>query len=91
MKQALVALAVLAGLPLTGCVTAAGIVQHAPDQEVSLPVLLGATAADLVVTSAAASQIESYSPGASIATGLALTAVDVAIGCLIGACRSLRL
>ncbi|HET7505481.1 MAG TPA: hypothetical protein VFK02_30885 [Kofleriaceae bacterium] len=88
MKQALVALAVLAVLPVAGCVTTAGVVQH---QEVSLPLLLGATAADLVVTSAGASQIESYSPGAAIATGLAFTALDVAIGCLTGACSSLRL
>ena len=82
MKLALLAFA------LSGCVTTAGIVTK---QEVSLPLLIGATAADLVVTSAASSQIQGYSYGASLATGLALTAVDVAIGCLTGACSSLRL
>jgi hypothetical protein len=88
MKQALAALAVVPLLGLGGCVTTAGIAKH---QDVSLTLLVGATAADLVVTSIAASQIQSYSFGGSLATGLALTAVDVAIGCLTGACSSLRL
>jgi hypothetical protein len=82
MKYALLALA------LSGCVTTAGIVKK---HEVSLPVLIGATVADIVVISAAASQIQDYSLGASLATGAAITAVDVAIACLIGACSSLRL
>ena len=82
MKQALLVLA------QSGCVTTAGIVKK-PD--VSLQLLIGAAIADLVVTSAAASQIQDYSYGGSLATGLALTAVDVAVGCLIGACSSLRL
>jgi hypothetical protein len=82
MKPALLALAV------SGCVTTAGIVKH---QDVSVPVLVGATVADLVVSSAAASQIQQYSFGGSLATGLAFTAVDVAIGCLTGACTALRL
>ena len=82
MKHALLALAV------SGCVTTAGVVKH---QDVGAPVLLGATLADLVVTSAAASQIQQYSLGGSLATGLAVTAVDVAIGCLTGACTALRL
>jgi uncharacterized membrane protein AbrB (regulator of aidB expression) len=82
MKYALLALA------LSGCVTTAGIVKK---PEVGLPLLLGAIAADLVVISAAASQIQDYSFGGSLATGAAFTAVDVAIGCLIGACSSLRL
>lgn len=82
MKYALLALA------LSGCVTTAGI---AKNNDVSLPLLIGATAADIVVISAAASQIQDYSFGASLATGLAITAVDVAVGCLIGACSSLRL
>jgi len=82
MKHALLVLA------LSGCVTTAGIVKK---QDVSLPLLIGATAADLVVTSVAASQIQGYSYGGALATGLALTAVDVAVGCLTGACTSLRL
>jgi hypothetical protein len=91
MKQALAALTLLAALPIVplgGCVTTASIAKH---QDVSLTLLIGATAADLVVTSAAASQIQSYSFGGSLATGLAFTALDVAIGCLTGACSSLRL
>jgi fucose permease len=82
MKHALLALA------LTGCVTTAGIVKK---QDVKLPLLIGAVIADAIVISAAASQVQEYSLGASLATGLAITAVDVAVGCLIGACSSLRL
>jgi hypothetical protein len=60
------------------------------DEGVGLPLLGGAVAADLVVSSLSASQLQGYSTGASLATGLAITAVDVAIGCLIGACSALR-
>lgn len=82
MNRALLALVV------SGCVTTAGVVKR--DDGVSLPLLGGAVAADLAVSSLAASQIRGYSAGASLATGLAFTAVDVAIGCLIGACAALR-
>ena len=82
MKHALLALA------LTGCVTTAGIVKK---QDVRLPLLIGAVVLDVVVISAAASQVQEYSFGASLATGLAVTAADVAVGCIIGACSSLRL
>jgi hypothetical protein len=82
MKLALLAVA------LSGCVTGAGIVKH---QDVSLSLLVGTTVADLVVSSAAASQIQEYSYPGSLATGLAITAVDVVIGCLLGSCSSLRL
>lgn len=87
MKQAVLALAVT--IAAGGCVTTAGLVKR--PAEVTLPVLIGAVAADLVVTSLAASQIQEYSWGGSVATGLALTAVDVAVGCLTGACAVLRL
>jgi hypothetical protein len=82
MRYALLALA------LSGCVTTAGIVKR---QDVGVPLLIGAFVADLVVISAAASQVQDYSYGASLATGLAITAVDVTIGCLLGACSALRL
>jgi hypothetical protein len=88
MKHALLALALSAAVAGPGCVTTAGLVKK---PTVSLPLLIGATVADFVVLSVAASQIQSYSTGASIATGLAFTAVDVAVGCVIGACSSLRL
>jgi hypothetical protein len=81
MKQALLALA------LSGCVTTAGIVKR---EDVGLPLLIGAAVADVAVTSIAASQIQDYSYGGSLATGLAFTAVDVAAGCLFGACAVLR-
>jgi hypothetical protein len=82
MKYALLAVV------LSGCVTTSGIVKK---NNVSLPLLVGAAVADFVVISAAASQIQSYSYGASFATGAAITAVDVAVGCILGACSSLRL
>lgn len=82
MNRALLALA------LSGCVTTAGVVKR--DDGVGLLLLGGAVAADLVVTSALASQIQDYSLGASLATALAVTAADLAIGCLVGACAALR-
>ncbi|HEX3474302.1 MAG TPA: hypothetical protein VHT91_04625 [Kofleriaceae bacterium] len=88
MNRAIFALALALALALSGCVTTAGVVKR--DEGVGLPLLGGAVAADLVVSSLAASQIQGYSTGASLATGLAVTAVDVAIGCLIGACSALR-
>jgi hypothetical protein len=78
----------LLALTLSSCVTTAGIVKR--DEGVGLPLLGGAVAADLVVSSLSASQIQGYSTGASLATGLAITAVDVAIGCLLGACSALK-
>jgi hypothetical protein len=78
----------LLALTLSSCVTTAGIVKR--DEAVGLPLLGGAVAADLVVSSLSASQVQGYSTGASLATGLAITAVDVAIGCLLGACSALK-
>jgi uncharacterized membrane protein AbrB (regulator of aidB expression) len=78
----------LLALALSGCVTGAGLIKK---QNVSLPLLIGATLADLVVTSAVASQIEDSSTAGAITTGIAFTAADVVAGCLIGACSSLRL
>jgi hypothetical protein len=91
MKHALLALTLsgsVAMSALSGCVTTAAIVKK---QDVKLPLLIGAVAADLIVTSIAASQIQDYSYGGSLATGLAITAVDVAVGCVLGGCSSLRL
>jgi uncharacterized membrane protein AbrB (regulator of aidB expression) len=78
----------LIAVGLSGCVTTAGIVRK---QNVSLPLLIGATIADLVVTSVVASQIEDASTAGTVTTGVAFTAADVVAGCLIGACSSLRL
>lgn len=75
-------------LALTGCVTGAGIWKH---RDVPLPMLIGGVAADLVVTSVIASQVQDFTAGASIGTAFAVTAVDVTIGCFLGACASLRL
>lgn len=85
MKRALLACA-LAGQG-SGCITAAAITR--PDH-VSLPVLAGAAVADLVAVSLLAAQAEGLSAGASVATGLAVTAVDAVAGCILGACRALR-
>jgi hypothetical protein len=82
------AAALAMSLALAGCVTAAGVWKR---DQVSLPILVGAAAADLVVTSVIASQVEDFTVGASLGTAVAITAVDVTIGCLIGACHALRL
>lgn len=89
MKRVLVA-AALAGLAAgsgSGCVTSAAI---ARPHRVSLPLLIGATIADLAVITLVASQAQDFSTGASVATGLAVTAVDVGAGCILGACGALR-
>jgi hypothetical protein len=75
-------------LALSGCVTGAGIWKR---DQVRLPMLVGAVAADLVVTGLIASQAQDFTVGASIGTAFAITAVDFGVGCLIGACASLRL
>lgn len=84
--QRAVALAMILGL--SGCVTGAGIWKR---DQVSLPMLAGAVAADLVVTAVVASQVQDFTVGASLGTAAAVTAVDVAVDCLIGSCHSLRL
>ena len=75
-------------LLLCSCVTTAGIVKR---EQVSLPLFLGATAGDLAVTGVIAGEAAGFTLAASIGTALAITAVDVAVGCLIGACSSLKL
>lgn len=77
----------LLALSISGCVTTASLVKR---DDVQLPLLLGAIAADLVVTSLVASQVQALSVGGSIATGLAVTAADVGVGCLLGGCAVLR-
>jgi len=84
---ALALIAVLAASS-TGCVTGAGVWKR---EQVSMPLLIGAVAADLVVSGAIASQVENFTTGATIGSALAVTAVDVTIGCFLGACSSLRL
>ena len=82
------AIAVLAtAAASSGCVTTAAL---ARPNRVSLPLLIGAATADLVVTSFATYQIRDASSGGSLATGVAVMAIDVAIGCVLGACSSLR-
>jgi hypothetical protein len=85
MKRVLLA-CVLAGAG-GGCVTTAAI---ARPNRVSLPLLIGAAVADFAAVSLIASQAQDFSAGASVATGLAVTAVDVTAGCILGACGSLR-
>jgi hypothetical protein len=79
------ALAVAASL--AGCVTTAGIVKG---DQTTKPMFFGGVAADLVVTGVIAWQVESVSAAGTIATALAVTAVDVGVGCLLGSCASLK-
>jgi hypothetical protein len=74
-------------LALSGCVTGAGIVRK---DRVTLPILLGAAAADLVIGSLVFAQSKDLSTAGAIASGIAFTAVDLGIGCVIGACAVLR-
>ncbi|MCX5746990.1 MAG: hypothetical protein NT062_31355 [Proteobacteria bacterium] len=45
---------------------------------------------DLVVVGLLSSQVENFSIGATVAASLAITAADVAVGCILGACAPLR-
>ena len=80
MKRALLLVA------LGGCVTGAGLIRK---DKITLPILLGAAVTDLVVGSVVFAQGDLSTAGA-IASGIAFTAVDVGIGCIIGACAPLR-
>jgi hypothetical protein len=80
MKRALLLVA------LGGCVTTAGLVRK---DRVTTPILVGAVVADLVVGSLVLGQLDLSIAGA-IASGIAFTAVDVGIGCIIGACAAIR-
>lgn len=81
MKSALLVLV------LGGCVTTAGLVRK---DQVTLPLLAGAVAADLLVSSLLFAQSDSLSTGGAIASGVAFTAVDLGVGCILGACAVLR-
>ena len=83
------ALAVALTASTTGCVTGAAVWKR--HDQVSLPLLLGAVAADFAVTTALAYQVQDFTVGASLGTAFAVTAVDFGVGCLFGACKSLRL
>lgn len=88
-RAAAVAVAVALAAGSSGCVTGAAVWKR--NSEVRLPLLIGAVVADFAVTSVVAYQVQEYTVGASLGTATAVTAVDFGIGCLIGACRALRL
>lgn len=77
---------VLVVIAFGGCVTTASVVRG---DRVTLPVLVGAVAADLVVSSLAFRALDLSTSGA-IASGIAFSAVDLGIGCVLGACTVLR-
>ena len=85
---ALATAACLAATAAGGCVTGVGAWKR---EQTSMPLLIGAVVADIAVTSVIASQIEDFTIGATIGTTLAVTAVDVTIGCFLGACAPLHL
>lgn len=80
MKRALLLVA------LGGCITTAGLIRK---DRVTVPILVGTVVADLVVGSLVFAQLDLSTAGA-IASGIAFTAVDVGIGCILGACAALR-
>lgn len=71
-----------------GCITTAGL---ARPRAVSVPLLVGAVVADFAVVSLGAAQLRDASTGSAIAAGLAVTAADLGVGCLVGACTALGL
>lgn len=71
----------------SGCITGAAI---AKPNNVKLPVLVGAFVADLVVVILIASQLDESTTEGSVFTGAAATGVDLAVGCILGACSSLK-
>lgn len=83
MTRVVMALALTA----SGCVTTASI---AKPNRVSLPLLIGAAVGDFLVVSLTASQLRDFTDGGAIATGAAVTAVDVGVGCVLGGCKALR-
>jgi hypothetical protein len=74
-------------LTASGCVTTAAI---AKPNRVSLPLLIGAAVGDFVVITLTASQLRDFTNEGALATGAAVTAVDVGVGCILGACKALR-
>jgi riboflavin transporter FmnP len=85
MRSAALVLAL--GIGPSGCVVGASFIKpHA----VSIPILIGAVVLDVAATSILASQAESFSTGATIATDIAVTGLDVGVGCLLDACASLK-
>ena len=86
--RAVLTLALVTSLAVNaGCVTTNAL---ANVRQPSLPVLIGTTIADLVVVGLLSSQVENFSVGATVAASLAITAADVAVGCILGACAPLR-
>lgn len=83
MVAAVIATAILG----SGCVTGAAI---AKPNTVKLPMLIGAVVADLLVTILGASQLDSFSNEGAVFTGIAVTGIDTGIGCVLGACSSLK-
>ena len=75
-------------MALAGCVTTEGIVKK---EQTTFAMLAAGTAGDLVGITLIAKEGDGLTTGASSATALAVTAVDVLVGCLLGACSSLKL
>jgi len=75
-------------IALSGCVTTLGVVKK---EETTLPMLIAGAAGDLVAITVIAKEGDDLTVGASIATALAVTALDVFVGCLLGSCHSLKL
>ena len=77
----------VAVLVLSGCVTTASIVKK---NDVSLPLLFGAAVADFAVTSLIGWQLLHYSTFGSLASATGVTGADIAVGCVLGGCSSLK-
>ena len=78
---------VLMVLALGSCVTTVGVVKR---DHVTVPFLIGALAADLVITPILVGESTDLSAGASITAGIAFAVIDFGVGCIVGACSVLR-
>jgi hypothetical protein len=83
----LVMAAALSATLANGCVTTAAL---AKPNRVSLPLLIGAAVGDLVVITLVASQLRDFTNEGALATGAAVTAVDIGVACILGGCKALR-
>jgi len=88
MQRAAALALTLALTAQAGCVTGAWVWKR---DNVSLPMLGGAVAADLVVTTVIASQVQDFTVGASLGTAAAVATAGLIGFVGLGACHSLRL
>jgi hypothetical protein len=87
-RLAAATLAALLVASTPGCVTGYGLYKH--NQDVTTANLVEAAAIDVGAFSYFMFAAENFSGGSAVLTGIALTAVDFGIACLLGTCQVLH-